>query len=261
MIGQVGGRSLQAFEQSAAALPAPKPTAELIAMDKALAEGQAALETGDVADAIEAFNKVVGSRVDAPAKATAKDALAKIETEASGKLAEAIAQQDPVAAHDAIEAVAKEYRGSSTADEATKELRKLEASDAYKAVVVRQEGDARNRKWLDEAKAQLEAQKYNEAQQSLQRIVESGLEGPTLDEAKMLLEELQNDPAKMSAAREAQAQGEVERVMSMAKNYLSNGNKAKAIEKLEEVAKKYEGTDWAKKARAMVDGIKKGTIK
>ncbi len=229
-----------------------------------LARGKAAEAGKNIGAALKAYTGALKSAADggvesqmatelAPAKAltdaAAKEYAAGEELAAAKKYAECFK---------ALEDVSRKYAGAEIARKATERLKALKASPEVAAARAEIEQKARETEAaaLLEAARKLVAEKdYVKAAEGFKRVKASFADTPAATEAEAELKKLEADPEAQRAVKNAAAERECRSLLGMARTFKMNGMTDKARAKLDEVIRKYPGTDWARQAAKMKSGL------
>ncbi len=228
-------------------LAANGPQKELVA----LVEKAKGLEATKLGEALALYEKAAQSPSTDPIVAEARTKAEAIRAEATKAVeaAEALAKEGKlVEAARALDAVASKYAGADLAKAAAEraaEIRK--GGDFAKATKEAAAAEA-----LAKADALAEAKKYDEAARAYQQVVASWPDTDAAKAAQAKGEALSKDPEAQAQIMERQAASR----LGMAKNFLANGSKDRAIPILDEVLAKFPGTKAAAEAKKLRDSLR-----
>ena len=124
-----------------------------------------------------------------------------------------------------------------------------EAAEGMKRIAQRAEG------MLAQAKQAQSHKRHAEAARILTELTTEFQGSDFAGRADALLKKLRANPEIRAAALREQADRECHVWLNLAENYVSAGSRAKARQLLQRIITKYDGTEWATKARKRLDAL------
>lgn len=228
-------------------LAANGPQKELLA----LVEKAKGLEATKPGEALSLYEKAAQSPSTDPIVAEARAKAEAIRAEATKvvEAAEALATAGRlVEAAKALDAVAAKYAGADLAKSAAERADAIRKGGDFAKATREAAADAA----LAKADALAEARKYDEAVRAYQQVVASWPDTDAAKSAQARGEALAQDPEAQASIQEKQAASR----LGMAKNFLANGSKDRAIPILDEILEKYPGTKAAAEAKKLKDSLR-----
>ena len=221
-----------------------------------------AADPKDMPLAIRTYRQVVDSESADPLVAEAEERLAEIGKQAADALVaavEAVGAKRYAEAEHKLQSISRVYEGTQAGAEAAAKLRELRADPDVARAAREAAEKARAEEaaeLLAKAKALLKAKDYVAADKAFESLAAGYTGTPAATEARAQADALRNDPDLGPKLRNAAAEADCRRWMTMAKNYLNSPRPEAAGPYLRKIIETYPNTTYAADAKAMLLSVR-----
>lgn len=231
---------------------------EYAKLKEKLAEAERAQKGGESGKALKLCAEIIEANGKTTLADRAREIRENVAKAGEPALGEAfdLAEKDPLAALEKLEALADEYPDTDLAARAKKKIADLKNDPRVKKQLAELAAQKDALKQLARAEEYLKKENYAKALSLLDEVAEKYAGTAAGSKAKARAEALRADGEIMRRAREQEAEKVCKGWLSMARSYAKNGMVDQARAKYEEIIEKYPGTSFAEEAQRELEKLK-----